>query len=456
MMTAFAVLMQVVVADTAVLSFAEFQRRVATAHPIVRQARLLDTLAMGRERAARGAFDPRVSAQWDRKALAGKAYFDYLDVQLSIPTQVGVDVKVGFERARGPFAAPDRGTPGGGLLTAGVSLPIGQRLVTDERRVALAQARAIRDVAAGERDALVNKLFSTAADAYAAWYEGHQRVLLAEEGVRLAAIRQVALRARVEQGDAAAIDTIEAGLEVSRRQLARREAMLSLQNAGVFVESLLWDDRAQPMQLADNLRPGGAELASVLAGRVDAPEVLAAAREHPELRKALAKVREQDAVRRLALQRAVTPDVSATLTSLAEPGDALGSVTADAKAGVGANVPLLWRKERGTLQASTARLDQLASERAVVARGVTIAIQVALNEWRALEELLSMQREVVEQARRLREGEDRKFAAGESTVFLVTARERLVLDEEVKRIALEAKRFTALGKLTVALGRPAS
>lgn len=454
MMIGLAVLLQVAAADSSILSFAEFQRRVATAHPIVRQARLLDTLAMGRERAARGAFDPRVSAQWDRKALAGKAYFDYLDLQLSIPTQLGVDVKVGFERARGPFAAPDRGTPRNGLVTAGLSMPIGQRLVTDERRVALAQARAMRDVAAGERDALVNKLLSTAADAYATWYEGHQRLLVADEGVRLATIRLTALRERVQQGDAAAIDTIEATLEVARRQLARREAQLARQNAAVVVEGLLWDDRDQPMQLAEGTRPGGAELAPLLEGRVDAPGVVAAARDHPELRKAIAKVREQEAMRRLALQRAVIPDVSATVTTLAEPGAAPGAVSSDAKAGVAASVPLFWRRERGNLMATSARLDQLVSERTLAARGVGVAIEVALNEWSALEELLVLQRDVVEQARRLREGEDRKFAVGESTVFLVTARERLVLDEEARRIALEAKRFSALGKLAVALGVP--
>jgi outer membrane protein TolC len=433
------------------LPFEDFYRRVLAAHPVARQARLLDTVAVAKEQAARGAFDPKLTASWDRKRFDAKAYFDYLDAELSIPTRSGVDVKVGFERTGGVFASPDRRTPSAGLVTAGLSIPIGQRLVTDERRVALAQARAMRDYAAAERDAILNKLLATAASAFADWYEADRRLGVAGEGVRLATVRMEALRARVLQGDAAAIDTLEASLELARRRLSLREAALAGQNAAVVIEGMLWDDRGQPQSLGAAVRPGQGGVPAI-AALAASDDVSSWARLHPELRKATAKVREESAERALAQQRLFVPNVTASVAALAAQGASLGAFEQNGKVAAALSIPLLLRKERGTLGASTAKVDQLAAERALTARGVLVATTAASNELRALDELLELQQQVVAQARRLREGEEQKFAAGESTVFLVTARERLVLDEEVKRIALEAKRFVAVGKLTVAAG----
>ena len=68
---------------------------------------------------------------------------------------------------------------------------------------------------------------------------------------------------------------------------------------------------------------------------------------------------------------------------------------------------------------------------------------------------MQLQRQTVVQARLLRDGEQRKFENGESTLFLVNTRERAVIDEEVKRIALEAKYAAARAALAVAIGEPA-
>ena len=58
------------------------------------------------------------------------------------------------------------------------------------------------------------------------------------------------------------------------------------------------------------------------------------------------------------------------------------------------------------------------------------------------------------QVRILSAGERAKFESGESTLFLVNARERQVLDEEMKQIALQAKRLAARAALAVAAGAP--
>lgn len=443
------------------LTFEEFYRVVAANHPVVRQALLLESIAAGNERGARGAFDPTLTASWDRKQFEGKEYYDYIDAAVKIPTWLGFDIKLGYERAAGIFQSEDRTTPGSGLLTAGLSIPIGQRLLTDERRTAVAQARAMRAYAAGERAAMVNKLLLTAAKAYGLWYEGFRRERFGEEALGLATFRLNALRARVLQGDAAAIDTLEAGLEVQRRRVQLAEARLAFRNTSMLVEGMLWDDRAQPAALAAGSIPS---FAGLDPGVVDAARlsqwIAQAERAHPDLLKAIAKVREGDAERSLAQQRVFVPDAEVSLSGLAARADgtpnpgAAFDADGDRKLGASVKIPLLFRKERGKLQATSDKLDQLTLDRSIVKRGVGISIQTSANDLSTLRELAALQAQTVTQARLLRDGEQRKFEAGESTLFLVNTRERVVIDEELKRIALEAKLVSTAAELAVSLGLP--
>jgi len=71
------------------------------------------------------------------------------------------------------------------------------------------------------------------------------------------------------------------------------------------------------------------------------------------------------------------------------------------------------------------------------------------------QQLIGLQVMAIQQARFLRDGEFRRFEAGESTFFLVNQRDRQLLDEQVKLAAFEAKYAVARAALAVALGEPA-
>ncbi len=445
---------------TSTVTFETFYEAVAAHHPVVRQARLLESIAAGNERGARGAFDPTLTASWDRKQFDGKEYYDYVDAAVKIPTWLGFDIKLGYERAAGVFQSEDRFTPNSGLLTAGLSIPLGQRLLTDERRTAVAQARAMREYAAGERAAMVNKLLLTAAKAYGLWYEGFRRARFGQEALDLAVFRLGALRARVLQGDAAAIDTLEAGLEVQRRRVQLAEAQLAFRNTSLLVEGMLWDERGRPAALGAGIPTYiGLDVGPINDARL-AVWIAEAERVHPDLQKATAKVREGDAERSLAQQRVFVPDAEVSVAGLSartdgvpNPGSAF-TEEGDRKLGASVKIPLLFRKERGKLQAASDKLDQLSLDRSIIRRGVGIAIQTSANDLTTLRQLAELQGQTVQQARLLRDGEQRKFEAGESTLFLVNTRERVVIDEELKRISLEAKLVGTAAELAVALGQP--
>ncbi|MEO7966286.1 MAG: TolC family protein [Gemmatimonadaceae bacterium] len=442
--------------------FSEFHRRVAENHPTVRQARLMESVADAEVQQARGAFDPVASLGWDRKRYGGSLYYDYLDAAIKIPTLLGADVTIGYERAHGQYIAPDRRTPGRGLFSAGISIPLGQRLLTDERRTALAGARALLEYAIAERTAIVNKLLLSSAKLYSAWYESHRKEALARSAVRLAEDRLRLTRARVGAGDAAAIDTVEAALELQRRRVLLQETDLELRNARLAVEGALWEEGGEPAQLPPNAVPTmeGLDPAPIDSSRLDRWLALAE-RNHPALRKAEAKLREGSANQRFAAQQRFVPTLDLTVAGigaaadkLSSPTDALGTAN-DGKIGGDVKLPLTFRKERGKYAATTGKVDQLRLERDATRREIAVTVRAAANEVSALVALQQLQRVSLMHAQALRDGEARRFDAGESTLFLVNARERALIDEELKLISLEAKFAGARAALAVAVGAPA-
>lgn len=442
------------------LSFDEFYRLVHAAHPVARQARLAADQAGEELRVARGAFDPTLQASWSQKTFGGTEYYDYAEASLKVPTPLGADLKLGYERAAGSYVNPDRRTPAPGLVTAGLSIPLGQRILTDERRNAVAVARALRDAAEGDRAAAVNRLLLQATRDYARWYEAWRRTSLTRENVALAEFRAGAVRRRFELGEVPAIDTLEALLEVQRRAVQRAEAEQELFAAMLRVSAHLWDERGEPLDLPAGAVPSDAGLAPEPLDSAVAPDLLArAARQHPELRRIGGRVAQAEAQRRFAAQQ-VIPFVEGELSALSagtrsfDVGGA-GDAGENLKAGVTLRTPLLFVRERGRVNAASMRLEQQRLEAAWLRRNVALAVRTALNDLSVVERLIAVQRATVEQSRLLRDGEQRKFENGESTLFLVNLRDRSVLDEALKLAALEAKYVGARAELAVAAGEPA-
>jgi outer membrane protein TolC len=448
----------------AALTFSTFYAQVLAAHPVARQARLARDQAREELRIARGAFDPTLSASLDQKTFGGTQYFNYVEAELKVPTPVGSDVKLSYERAAGTYIARDRQTPASGLLKLGLSLPVGQRVLTDERRNALVQARALQSVAEADQRAALNKLLQQAAKDYATWYEADRRRAVAYEGVALAEFRLRAVRARVGRGEAAPIDTVEALLEVQRRTVQRYEAEQAYYGASLDVANHLWEagtdaSEARPMELAAGTVPS---VQGLEAERVDSTQLpawlQAAARRHPEVLKIAARVDQARAQRMFVMQQAI-PFAELSLNALAPQTDARGlgrRGQVDNNYAVGGSVrsPLLFLKERGRFAMADQRLDQQTLEQARVGRVVELEVRQAVNDLATTYAVLELQRAAVRQARQLLAGEQRRFENGESQLLVVNLRERLVLDEALKLASLEAKYVASRAALAVALGQP--
>jgi len=442
--------------------FAVFVGQVLADHPVVRQAELVAEDTRQQLRTAWGAFDPTISASWDQKRFTGTPYYSYADASIKIPTPIGSDIKVSLERASGVYISNDRRTPAVGLLSAGISVPLGQRLLTDERRTALTQAQAVRDAGVADRRTLLNNLLVTAARTYGNWYEQWQRLAIAREGVALATFRLSATRERVRNGDNPPIDTLEASLEVARREVQALEAGAAYYAAWLSLNALLWDATGAPVQLADTVAP---VLDGVRADGITPMDSLqiaqwveTARRTNPQLQRLVAEVSVTEAQRRLVSQQRI-PFAEASVAALAARGDglSLGDRFGDDdsyKAELNIRSSLLYLKEMGRYGSALARAESRRVERDRVARDVENAVWIAANELHVLREIVVQQSANVERLAVLRDAEQVRFENGESTLLIVNLRERAVLDEAVRLAQLEARVAAARATLAAAIGDP--
>ena len=446
--------------DTTVFTAAQFFDAVLNYHPVVRQAALLSQQARAEIMEARGAFDPKLTSYYDRKEFGSTLYYDRWQTGLSVPIRAaGVDLKVEYDRAVGGAINPEISTPPTGLLLVGVSVPIGQTLLIDGRRTALRQAQAGLNLADADRRKQINKALYDAAKAYWEWYLAHRAYALVNEGLNLAHVRFTGIRQRALIGEAATIDTTEALITMQDRLVQRQQAEVDLQNARLQLSVFLWAANNQPIDLPTNVVPQ-------LAAPIDVSEPLVqrllsqALDQHPELAKIDAKTAQNDLetrFRRALLQ----PQVALTASLLSQTPDLKAGYDWTSyyafspnnhKIGVDLIFPLFLRKERGKLRQVQLKGEQLALDRQQTVRTIQTDILTIRNELLTLGQQLRVQEQAVANQRRLVQAEQQRFTLGESSLFLVNARESKLIDLGLKLEELRTKYQKALASLWYAAG----
>ena len=455
---------QTLAADSAVLRLSEFMGLVSQYHPVARQAALNPERARQEIRQARGAFDPTLNGKYYGKQLKGTEYFHDWETYLRIPTWFGIDVKAGWDRGVGPYVNPQEYTATGGLSYVGLSVPLGQGLLVDERRTAVRVAQALTGLAEAERRAIRNKLLLSAAKDYWDWALATERLRLLAANERVATVRFAATRQRVLAGDLAAIDSVEAQAELQNRQGQRAAASVQAQNAVLVASSYLWDGEGRPRELPPTAR--AQPLPPALAWRVLAPDTLAvlaaqAQELHPDLLKTRVKQVQLKLESRLLLNK-LLPKINLDYNLLL-PGQPFalenspqpfrgGYSTNNYKLGLSLAYPVLLRAERAKRQLNQLKLRDAGFQLDQDQRLVGNALQTAANDWQALVEQLRLQQQATVNYQRLRDGELIRFDNGESTVFFINSREASLLAARQKLAELQTKYAQTQAQLRFAAG----
>jgi len=431
--------------DTAkVFSLQDLAELVFANHPIVKQAALLSGEARSQVLQARGGFDPKLSADFHRKQFGGTDYYNKWGNELKVPLWPGgIDLKASYDRYVGTYVNPETHTPLSGLAGVGLSIPIGQGLLIDARRSTLRQAQIMQAAAEADRVKQINEVWLQAAKDYWNWYYSYQQAQLIGEGVALADRRFQATARRAQIGDQAPIDSVEAQITVQDRLVQANQLQVDLQNARLVLSNHLWDQNNQPMELPTYAAPQVPVLDTVRRAEFQRLADLAAS-SHPTLLKLGAKSRQlgvEERYRRELLKPKL--NVSGTLISQGDfyRGEVPGYYDFgwnNHKVGVDFALPLFLRAERGKLQYTRIQLKENALEQQQSQRTIVTRVNTVYNTLKAYEQQLALQAQTIANQRTLLRAELVKFELGESTIFLINARETKLIDLRIKQESLRA------------------
>lgn len=434
------------------LDFENFMLWVRNFHPITVQADLNLRVGQMEVRKARGGFDPMIYGTLDQKQFNQSTYFDKREVGLIVPTWMGVELLGNFEQNNGVYLNSENSVPTNGLFSAGAAVNLGQGLLLDERRATLQKAQLYEQATAVERLNLRNELNLEATLAYWNWAAAYENKLVLEEGVDRAKIRFEGIKRSYELGDQAAIDTVEALSQLLTRQYRLQLAENTLFESAQVVNTFLWNEAGDPMFLDSDIIPQ--PLSQFQPASPEVEELRASLSSHPDLLLADFDLASLAVERRLKSQE-LLPVVKLKYNFLTETlADTQPSplVETNYKWGVSVYTPLFLRKTRGAIGSTKAKIEIKQTSRNLKEQQIRTKLESELNAWNILNQQVRTLSENVASLESLLTGELRRFEIGESSLFLVNAREVAVFDSRITLNNLSAKLFMAYAKTRFAAG----
>lgn len=427
-----------------VLEFREYLQLVVENHPIVRQTDLLSETARQEVRIARSAFDPVLESRYYRKSFKGSNYFSIWENTLRVPLWYGVDILAGYENNGGPNINPEDLTTAQGLTSVGLSIPLGQGLIIDERRATLRQARLLGDLAEAERVKTINKFLLEAAKQYWDWTLAYERLNYNRQGLEFAEFRLTATREKARQGAAPTVDTVEAEILVQDFAVAYEKARLAYENAAVVLSTYLWSANLQPLEIPDNVIPStrGWEIAPIRRDSLNSL-LVQASDNHPELNKIDLKIRQLEIQRRyyadLFLPK-IRLNINVLQTGFAPP-EVYNPQFIDDNHKIKLKLvqPLFMRKVRGQRNLYDAKIQEANYDLLFTNQEILARVEASFNDWQSLEEQIAFQVGKVQNYQILIEAEIERYEQGTGTLFLINKRQSKLVDSQVKLAELRAK-----------------
>ena len=439
------------------LSARQVMEIVKRYHPVALQAGILVEQAKADLVSARGQFDPVFENEAAQKTFEGTAYYSYNRPEISIPTWFGIEVKAGLEYLSGNRTDPVDTKGESSYL--GISIPLAKNLLMDKRRAALQSAKIFRQASVAERRNMLNQLMLDALKSYWSWVKEYQLYQVMNEAVAINESRFRWVRSAYQLGDRAAIDTTEVLAQWQQFELLRSQAWLNFQNAGLELSVYLWTAGAQPYELPSNIIPQE-PLREISVMNQPVPvlnELLSAAvSNHPELRLYQYKLQALNIERKLKFQE-LLPVVNFRYNQLGRGYDVWKTATSpyfenNYRYGLSIAVPLRLSQGRGEYKKARLKINYAELELEQKKRQVENKVRSYFNELLALKEQVKWQEQSWRNYLQLQRAEELRFRSGESSLFLVNARETKALEALQKLLELKAKYFVSENTVRWAAG----
>ena len=437
------------------LGFEDFIKIVSEHHPVSQQAQLRVDYGEANLLKSKGAFDPKLQSYVAQKYFDGKTYYSLMNHGLHIPTRLGIKLNAGYENNAGEFLNSENLTPDVGLIYTGISVPIGQGLIIDERRAELRKAQIYQNATELQRQVILNNLIHEAAEAYWDWWLAYQELNIYNLAVDVANTRLTAVRQSVIFGDRPAIDTLEATIQVQNREVQAQQALLKYTNQTVQLSTFLWLEGTVPLEINADTNPDTTERFNPNPVKLSYFAILDTGTfNHPELMLYYNKI-EQLNVQRSWQKEQLKPTLNVKYNPITA---AVGGSSSDAYSinnftwGLEFSMPILLRKERGNLAITDISIQNTTFGYKNKNADLQYKAKATLNEWQTTYDQVMLYQQTVNNAQGLMIGEQQLFQTGESSLFMVNRREQAYIKARLKLAELTRKNQLGEIKTKYSLG----
>jgi outer membrane protein TolC len=386
-------------------------------------------------RMSKGAFDPALFGGIDQKYYDGTTYYSTITSGIKIPTRIGWNLKVMGDWNKGQYLDDHQIVPDGGLTYLGIEVPIGRGMFTDDQRTQIKRALVSYDQSVTQRQLILNDLLYEAGQQFINWQEQQAQLELAQEVYALAEIRLSQVKISSELGDRADIDTVEAYTQFYSRKIELNQRELNVKNARIQIENYLWEQGMIPLTL-DNLVTATSLILVEPEKLLNETDTI----RHPILNIYDLKIMDLELERKLKIEQ-LKPQFNLNYNLLQTPSDliSMNYTFTNYKWGATFYMPILLRKERSALAITKLKIENTQIEMTQKQRDLFTKQKQIQNEWITLVSQTTDSDVIADGFKSLSIAETALFEQGESSLFLVNARELGYISSKSKYIEFLSK-----------------
>jgi outer membrane protein TolC len=437
------------------LTYNEFLGYVKKYHPLVKNANLEINMAQANLMIARGGFDPKIEVDYDKKQFKNKEYYSFFNSSFKIPTWYGIELKASFDNSEGIFINPENTVPNQGLTSLGITIPIGQGLLINQRMADVRKAKIQIQLSQVERKLEAIEVLYKASLAYFNWKRNYSEVELYSSYLKNAQFRYNGILSLIKNGDKPAIDSVEAGITVKTRQWNLEEAKLKLTKSKLELANFLWIDNNIPLELQDTIVPEE-KLTQTILETLNTNELLIQdlpIENHPKINALQGKLALLEVDRKLKANN-LLPKLYLGYHYLSEPNYWNETNFNNYKIGLNFKFPLFLRKERGSLQLSKFKIQDAKFTLDFERIQLTNKIKAQQTEIKSIEKQYQIILGLVKDNLQMLQSEDRLFSMGESSIFLLNSRENNLVNIQLSQLGLENRFFNSNAELFKIMANP--
>lgn len=423
-------------------TYNEFLGYVKKFHPLVKQANLNISEAQAQLMQARGAFDPKLEIDFDKKNFKDKNYYSLFNGSFKIPTWYGIEIKGAFDNNEGIYVNPELTTPNSGLTSLGISVPLGQGLWINQRMADLRKAKLAQALNTAERDLQALEVIHEASLRYFDWKRTFEEVKLYENYLKNAEIRYKGIAKLIEQGDKPAIDSVEAGITVKTRKLNLEDSNLKLTKARLALSNYIWTADNVPLEIDETLIPELNLKTTIQETLLQNGSQTFQVNNHPKIKMWDTKISMLEIERKLKAN-AILPKLDIGYHYLSEPSSFTNYRFQDYKLGINFTMPLFLRKERASIKLAQLKIQDSQFSRQFESQQLQNKIKAQEQEINSLKKQLNYTGLLVTDFDKMLKAEERLFEIGESSLFVINSRENSLVSSQINNIAVENRLFNA-------------